>query len=130
MGLFARKSEVAPEAPEPAAAPAKLKKAAEPPTLEALNRKIDVLSRKCEAAEAANALALVIIADMLHDPRAGPLGRRLEFAAQAVEFESASAGIRALLTRIEKASDADGERQRRRASGRLNVVPGGGGRNF
>jgi hypothetical protein len=81
-----------------------------------------------EAAQAATALALVVISDMLHDQTAGPLGNRLEAAMQAVEFESASAGIQALLGRIEKARSADGKRQRRRASGRLTVAPGG--RNF
>ena len=83
-----------------------------------------------EAAQAANALALVVIADMLHDQTAGPLGNRLEAAMQAVEFESASAGIQALLGRIEKARSADGARQMRRASGRLHAVSGGGGHNF
>jgi hypothetical protein len=81
-----------------------------------------------EAAQAANALALMVIADMLHDPSAGPLGNRLEAAMRAVEFKSASAGIQALIDGIEKARSADGERQRRRASGRLTVAPGG--RNF
>lgn len=124
MGLFARKSEAAPEES------AKSKAAPEPPTLEALGRKLDALTRRCEAAEAANALALVIISDMLHDPKAGPLGVRLEAASQAVEFKSASAGIQALLGRISKAGDADGARQRRHASGRLQVHAGAGGRNF
>jgi hypothetical protein len=83
-----------------------------------------------DALLSANALAFTIIADMLRDPHAGPLGVRLEAAAQAVEFEPAATGIRTLLDRLEKARDADGERQRRRASGRLNVVSGGGGRNY
>jgi hypothetical protein len=78
----------------------------------------------------AHALALVIIADLLHDPTAGPLGLRLEAAAQAVEFKSVSVGIQALLGRLEKARSADGARQRRRASGRLNVVSGADGCNF
>jgi hypothetical protein len=81
-----------------------------------------------EAAQAANALALVVIADLLHDPSAGSLEVRLNAAMQAVEFKSAAAGIQALLDRIEKARSADGERQRRRESGRLTVAPGG--RNF
>jgi hypothetical protein len=83
-----------------------------------------------EAAQAAAALALVVISDMFRDPTAGRLDSRLEAAMQATEFESASAGIQALLGRLDKARRADGERQRRRASGRLQVVPGGGGRNF
>jgi hypothetical protein len=78
----------------------------------------------------AHALALVVIADLLHDPMAGPLDFRLEAAAQAGEFTSASAGIQALLGRLEKARSADGARQRRRGSNRLQVVPGSNGRNF
>jgi hypothetical protein len=77
----------------------------------------------------AHALALVVIADLLHDPSAGPLGSRLEAAAQAVEFNSVSAGIQALLGRLDKARSADGARQRR-ASGRRQVVAGANGRNF
>lgn len=83
-----------------------------------------------EAAQAANALALTVISEMLRNPHAGPLSVRLEIAAQSVEFESAAPGIRALLDGIDKASRADGARQMRRASGRLNVVAGGNGRNF
>lgn len=83
-----------------------------------------------EAAQAATALALVVITDMLKNQQDGPLHRRLEAAVQAVEFKDASAGIQALLNRFEKASQADGARQMRRASGRLNVVNGGGGRNY
>ncbi len=78
----------------------------------------------------AHALALTIISEMLRDTCAGPLGVRLEAAAQAIEFESTAVGIRALLDRLEKAGDAYGARQRRRASGRLNVLSGAGGRNF
>ncbi len=78
----------------------------------------------------AAALALVVIGDMLHEPMAGPLDLRLKAAAQAVEFELSSAGIQALLDRIAKAHKADGARKMRRASGRLNVVPGANGRNF
>jgi hypothetical protein len=130
MGLFSRKSE-ATTAPEAAAPPAKLKKGAPgPPTLEALNRKVDALSRKYEAAEAANALALVVISDMFRDSTSGPLASRLETAAQAVEFEAASPGIQALLGRLKEARSADGERQRRRASGQLQVFRGAGGRNY
>jgi hypothetical protein len=72
-----------------------------------------------EAAQAANALALMIISDMLHNPLAGPLGVRLEVAAQSAEFESSAAGIRSLLDRIEKTSRADGARQMRGATVRL-----------
>jgi hypothetical protein len=78
----------------------------------------------------AHALALVVIVDLLHDPSAGPLGSRLEAAAHAVEFKSASAGIQALLGRLEKARSADGARQRRRASNQLRVLPGTHARNF
>lgn len=83
-----------------------------------------------DALASAHALALVVIADMLHDPRGGPLGVRLEAAVRAVEFKSAAAGIQALLDSIEKARSADGARQLRRASGRLQVASGAGGRNF
>ena len=123
MKLFSRKA----EAP---AAPAKLKKAAPELTLEALNRKIDALTRRCEAAEAASALAFKVIEEMFRDSHAGPISVRLEVAAQSVEFESAAAGIQALLGRIEKAGSADSKRQMRRASGRLNVVTQGFGRNY
>jgi hypothetical protein len=78
----------------------------------------------------AHALALVVIADLLHDPRAGSLDYRLEAAAQSVEFKSDSAGIQTLLGRLEKARSADGSRQRRHASNRLQAVPGSNGRNF
>jgi hypothetical protein len=83
-----------------------------------------------EAAAAANALALVVISDMFRDSTAGSLASRLEAAAQAAEFASASSGIQALLGRLNTARRAEGARQLRRASGRLQVVPGGGGRNF
>jgi hypothetical protein len=130
MNLFSRKRLSESDAPAAPAAPAKSKKAAPELTLEALGRKIDALSRRCEAAESANALALTVIAEMFRNPHAGPLGVRLEVAAQSAEFESAAAGIKALLGRIEKASTADSARQMRRASGRLNVVSGGNARNF
>jgi hypothetical protein len=125
MKLFSRKSE-APAAP----APAKSKKAAPELTLDALSRKLDALSRRCEAAESANALALAVISEMFRDPHAGPLSVRLKAAAQAEEFDSAAAGLRALLDRIEKASKAESARQMRRASGQLNVVTRGFGRNY
>jgi len=78
----------------------------------------------------AHALALVVISDLLHDPSAGPLASRLEAAARAVEFESVSAGIQALLGGLEKARRADGARQRRGASNRLQAAYGANGRNF
>jgi hypothetical protein len=83
-----------------------------------------------EAAQAANALAFRVIEEMFKDSYAGPLSVRLEIAAQSVEFESAKAGIRALLDRIQKAGKADSERQMRRESGRLNVVTRGFSRNY
>ncbi|MEA3197858.1 MAG: hypothetical protein QOF32_1910 [Gammaproteobacteria bacterium] len=91
---------------------------------------VPVTRAEFEAAQAANALAFRVIEEMFRDSHAGPLTVRLEVAAQSVEFESAAAGIRGLLGRIEKASHADGARQMRRAAGRLNVVGGGNGRNF
>lgn len=83
-----------------------------------------------EAAQASTALALAVIEEMFKNPHAGPIGVRLAIAAGAFEFESAAAGIRSLLDRIEKASKADSARQMRRASGRLNVVQNGFGRNY
>jgi hypothetical protein len=91
---------------------------------------VPVTRAEFDALANAHALALVVIADMLHDSQAGPIAHRLEAAAQSVEFKSAEAGIRALLGRLEKARSADGARKCRRASGRLNVVNGGGGYNF
>jgi len=40
------------------------------------------------------------------------------------------AALKRLAERVEKAADVLGMAERRRASGRLNVVPGGNGRNF
>jgi hypothetical protein len=78
-----------------------------------------------EALANAHALALSIISNIFHEPNAGPLGSRLEIAAKSVEFESDWEGIQALLRRIEKASKADGVRQRRLVASR-----GVGGRFF
>lgn len=83
-----------------------------------------------EASQAANALALTVIADLLHDPTGGPLDKRLLAAVQSAEFESTSAAIKALLARIEESRKAEGQRQRRRASGRLHVANGAGGFNY
>jgi hypothetical protein len=84
-----------------------------------------------DAAQAANALALIAIGEIFKDSQhAGSISTRLEIAAQAVEFKSAAPGILALLDHIGRAQKADSARQMRRASGRLNVVTAGFGRNY
>ncbi len=84
--------------------------------------------------EFAQAVWLIQIDEALHDQHSGSAGSRV---ARILAHGAASglspgqlAALQRLLARIAAARDVLGAAERRRASTRLNVVPGGGGRNF
>jgi len=120
VGLFAKKSNSEPAAPEES------EKSQDAPAAAIQKPRADD--------DFAQAVWFQAIDDSWREQNGGSASTRV---ARIISHGTASglttgqlAALKRLAERVEKAADVLGAAERRRASGRLNVVPGGNGRNF